>query len=264
MIFFNLGIQLLYHIIVLMIHEFAHAEVAKRRGYRLTRMRLMPYGAQLSGDFNTLTVRDEVLIALAGPVANLITAAAFVAIWWLAPSSFLITESLVYISLYTAIFNLLPLYPLDGGRVLLAALSAKYRRAKVYKVMRIIGFIAAVMFAALFFATFYVVANLSLAFIALFFFMSTMIPDKNATYGRLYAMAYRSEKLKKGLPVKEIMVSADTTILSLLRMLNVNYFYKFTIVDHNFKQVVQINELQLEDLATRLDTSFKVGTCFAK
>jgi len=251
MIIMGFSRYLIFNGIVLLVHEFAHAEMARRKGYQLNSFKLMPYGAALSGDFEGIKPSDEIFIALAGPVANIILGLGFVALWWVAPSAYPYTINLVNISFYFALFNLLPLYPLDGGRVLLAGLSIKFPRQKVYKKLRIIGFIMAGIFAVLGFLLFYFSYNVSLAIIAIFFFISSAIPDKKTQYTRLYSMIDRGEKLKKGLVIKQVLVSNDATILSLIKMLNANYFYCFTIVDKNFKKLGEIDELELEKIATR-------------
>ncbi len=259
LIYLGYGLELAGYLVTVVCHEFAHAAVAKRLGYTLNGIKLMPYGAALSGDFASVRPRDEILIALAGPAVNIALAVVTVAAWWLAPVTYVFTEAFLYGNLFTAVFNLVPLYPLDGGRVLLAGLSVRFKRQSAYKALRIAGFAAAVVFAALFFVTFYYAANLSLALISSFFFLSTVVPDKQSAYRRLYSMGYRSEKVKKGLPVKEVLISSDTELFSLVRMLNANYFYRFTVVDSGFKTVGTVTELELESLCTRFSGNIAVG-----
>ena len=259
MLYFGDWLVLIFQAIAIAAHEFAHALVAKKRGYKLDKLKLAPYGAVLSGETHSLKPKDEILIALAGPAVNLILAALTVAAWWLWPYSYAYTDNFVYINLYMALFNLLPIYPLDGGRVLLGALSVKFKRQKVYKLMRIAGIVASVIFAGLFFTVFYFTFNISLALVAIFFFISTVIPDKAAAYQRLYSMAYRSKKLKKGLIIREIAISSDTKLLNLFSMLNSNYFYRFTILDKNFKTLATITELELEEMGIKQGLNKSIG-----
>ena len=259
MLLFGYGVELLNHFVCVIIHEFAHAEMARRCGYRLDTMKLTPYGASLTGAFENARPRDEILIALAGPAVNLVLAVALTAVWWLAPVTYVYTETFVYVNLFTALFNLLPVFPLDGGRVLLAALSCRYKRQSAYRVLRFSGLLAAGVFAVFAFATFYLSANLSLGLIALFFFLSTVFPDKYSQYRRLYSMAYRGEKLNRGIAVKEILVSLNMSLLSLFRLMNANYFYRFTIVDADFKVLGAITELELEQFMAKFGGTADVG-----
>ena len=132
----------------IVLHELAHAEVSVRLGYTLDRFVLMPYGAALKGNFEGVRPKDEILIAIAGPLFNAAIAVICTALWWLMPVAYAFTDRLVAANIFTAIFNLLPVFPLDGGRIALAAISVKVPRQKAYKWVKIFGFIAAPLFAA--------------------------------------------------------------------------------------------------------------------
>ena len=107
-------------------------------------------------DFNRLNhpKRDMGLVALAGPMANVLLAIVFVLfarlILFVLPQEALITQWLmenvrngVSFSLFLACFNLLPILPLDGGRVLSALLprnlSNKYQESEKYGLFVLIG-----------------------------------------------------------------------------------------------------------------------------
>ncbi len=104
-------------------HECAHAFAARRYGFSLDKLVLMPYGAVLSGDIGGLGRRQELAVLLAGPLANAATALAFAALWWLFPETYPYTDAAAQVSLSLFLVNLLPAYPLDGGRMLHLALA---------------------------------------------------------------------------------------------------------------------------------------------
>ncbi len=109
-------------------HECAHAFAAAKLWYKLNAVVLMPFGAVIDGDLRGISVKDEIYVALCGPFCNLVTAVFFMALWWFAPTMYAFTDTAFYSSLAIALVNLLPLYPLDGGRIfrgLLARLFAK-------------------------------------------------------------------------------------------------------------------------------------------
>ncbi len=243
--------EFIVYFITIVLHEMAHAQVAQKLGYSLNVMKLMPHGASLTGSFEGVRVADEILIALAGPLLNLLLAVFFVALWWLVPDLYTLTELFVLSNVSTALFNLLPVFPLDGGRALLAILSKWFKRSSVYTLMRITGAAAAAVFTGFFIYSLLNKLNITFASVGIFIFISTVFPDKNSKYQRLYAMAFRTEKIKNGLTVKEIMVRREATFLDLARLINGNYYHRFIITDESFRELARINESELETLSLK-------------
>ena len=60
----------LMSVIVAIEHELAHAISASRLGYRLNKIVLMPYGAVIDGDLKEISLKDELSVAIAGPLCN--------------------------------------------------------------------------------------------------------------------------------------------------------------------------------------------------
>lgn len=245
------------------LHEFSHATVAARLGYTLNTLKIMPYGAALTGQFEGARAKDEVLIAIAGPLSNLIFAVIFVAVWWLVPSLFYYTEIYVTANIFTALINMLPLFPLDGGRATLALVSAKIPREKAYKVMRIVGFVLSLIGIACAVVNFKRL-NFSYFTFLIFVFVFALIPDKRSKYRRLYEMSYRMEKVKSGLSVREIMISENTEIGACLRLLSGNYYARFTVTDSSLKKVGEFDESALEGYIARFPLSTSVSEVLKK
>ena len=112
-------------------HELAHALAARRFGVQTDAITLFLLGGVASLSEEPPTARADVAIALAGPAASAVAAiAAFglllAAEHWLAPlPRATVSRLLAYVALvngFLAAFNLLPAYPMDGGRVLRALL----------------------------------------------------------------------------------------------------------------------------------------------
>ncbi|HNP70702.1 MAG TPA: M50 family metallopeptidase [Kouleothrix sp.] len=108
-----------------LLHELGHALVARQYGLRVGGITLFALGGATEiGDGPANPVRD-MLVALAGPLISLALALLFAVAWWLWPAQrlALLVLHLALSNGAMAIFNLLPGYPLDGGRVLWAVLS---------------------------------------------------------------------------------------------------------------------------------------------
>src|SRR5208283_54296 len=109
-------------------HELSHAAVGNRLGENVTRITLFIFGGMAHLSSEPKTAGDEFKIAAIGPVSSLVIAAIFWAIeqtlvgvhapaLWVAVFSYL-----AFINVALAVFNLLPGFPLDGGRILRAIL----------------------------------------------------------------------------------------------------------------------------------------------
>ena len=99
------------------VHELGHVAAALAFGGRAERLSLTVVGAELSFSYRTpLTYGQDSLVALAGPAANLLLGGLFFALGRHLPA---------VLSLGVGAFNLLPILPLDGGRVLHGLLAEK-------------------------------------------------------------------------------------------------------------------------------------------
>ncbi|MEM6294751.1 MAG: site-2 protease family protein [Myxococcota bacterium] len=130
-----------------LLHEFGHALTARRFGISTRRIVLWPMGgvAQLEGD--PRTPRQELLIALAGPAVNFALAAGLFAVSSLfGLAEYGLLQSLIFANVTLGVFNLLPAFPMDGGRVLRAALATRMGGSRATEIAVKIGKGAAVLF----------------------------------------------------------------------------------------------------------------------
>ena len=123
------GLAALLLFACIVIHELAHALMARRHGVAVASITLFMFGgvSQLAG--RPRRAFDEFLIALIGPAMSVLVAIACVAggraLQAAAPGAVLAVALLRYlavINIALAVFNLLPAFPLDGGRAVRALL----------------------------------------------------------------------------------------------------------------------------------------------
>ena len=115
-----------------LIHEVAHAAAAARSGLKVSGITLRLFGGATELDGHARGAGAELRIAVAGPIATLILGLGFFAAGQLGgagpPAFVAVVNNLALINALLLAFNLIPAVPLDGGRILRAALWAVWKR----------------------------------------------------------------------------------------------------------------------------------------
>ena len=141
-------------------HELTHSLVAKRFGITVRDITLLPIGGVASMNKMPDNPKQEFLISIAGPLFNIILAAVLFFIFYHAPwmprailtnptsgHTWLHTIALIpWINMALAMFNLLPAFPMDGGRLLRSVLATKMDYRKATKIAVNIGHVFAIFF----------------------------------------------------------------------------------------------------------------------
>lgn len=159
------------------LHELGHSLTAQRFGVRVPRILLMPIGGMAEFDRIPRKPSSELLITIAGPAVNFVLAAILLPLVWTelwseqAVARYGSWDLLINLAVANAvmgIFNLLPVFPMDGGRILRALLATRiaYLRATWWAAM--VGKVLAVLFAGV--AAFYFEnALLAVLFVFIYF-----------------------------------------------------------------------------------------------
>lgn len=162
----------------LIAHELAHSVVAIRYGIPVRSITLFIFGGVAHITKEAAQASAELKMALVGPLSSLLIAGLFAGVQWLLagvapPPALELLGWLAIINLFLALFNLLPGFPLDGGRVLRAIIwhfSNNYKRATRVAVLsgRTVAYLFIVGGIALMFITREWFSGLWLAFVGWF------------------------------------------------------------------------------------------------
>jgi Zn-dependent protease/predicted transcriptional regulator len=189
------------------LHEFGHALTARRYGIKTRDIILLPIGGLARLERLPTNPIQELWVALSGPAVNVFIAAALF-VWLQATASWEplqritvttgpLLERLMAINLFMIAFNMIPAFPMDGGRVLRAALATRLNYDRATQIAASIGRTIAVLFGllGLFFNPF-------LLFIAVFVWMGATQEAELA----------RMKSAVGGIPVHQVMVSEFKTL----------------------------------------------------
>jgi Zn-dependent protease len=189
------------------LHELGHSLTAQRYGIGVAEIVLYPIGG-IARMEKLPKPAQELWIALAGPAVNVVIAGILFGVLsasgGLKPASDLsllrgdLLSRLLYTNLWLAAFNMIPAFPMDGGRVLRALLGLRMGEVRATEIAAGIGQILAIVagFVAL------MGPNIFLLFIAFFVFIGA---------GQEASM-YRGKALVEGLPVRAAMITEFQTL----------------------------------------------------
>lgn len=240
-----------------LLHEAGHAFAAERYGFFLNKLTLMPYGAAVQGEFCGIAKREEIFIAAAGPTLSLFLALFTAGLWWFFPDTYPVTEEVFRVNLSLFLVNLLPVKPLDGGRIASAALSYGVGKRQAEKAVKIGGaLIAAALTAAFILLAVRGEYNWSLLFFTLFIAAGLAEDKKKGGYVRRLSVSEAA--LDRGVPVKEYAVSIRAPVKKLFRFFSDSAAVRIWVTDGG--KVKKI--LFLDELSELLKSSFpgeKIG-----
>lgn len=144
-----------------LLHEFGHALTARRYGVPTRDIVLYPIGGVARLEYMPQKPMQELVVAIAGPLVNIAIAILLSPVFYYAVSGiqergfpanesdfigdyFWFLPMLLIINVGLAIFNLIPAFPMDGGRVFRALLSSKLGRRKATRIATLLGQVLAV------------------------------------------------------------------------------------------------------------------------
>jgi len=230
-------ITLLFVTVVL--HELAHSYVAQRYGIGIERIVLLPIGGVSAMEELPEDPGQEFRIAIAGPLVNFLIAIICYGLFFgLATPYPTIAAFLNYFALVNVIlgaFNLIPAYPMDGGRVLRAFLAGRMSYLQATETAASVG-----KFLAIFMAVVGIFWNYFLILIALFIYIGA-----DAEYKEIMIST-----ILEGIKVEEIMtpkvrtVQPETSVEKTMEIMFQNKHMGYPVTDgQNLQGIITFNDI---------------------
>lgn len=215
------------------LHELGHALTAKHYGIRTKDITLLPIGGVARMERIPEEPTQELLVALAGPAVNVVIAAVLAAILFAAGQlgsmpridlqngPFLV--SLMAVNLFLVAFNLLPAFPMDGGRVLRAMLASRLPYAQATQIAATIGQGMAILFGIAGFLT----GQWQLFFIALFVYVGA---QEEAHLAQMRTV-FRGVPAREAMMTRFVALAPGVAVQAAAQELLKGYQQDFPIVD---------------------------------
>lgn len=227
-----------------LLHELGHSYVAKKHGSEINNITLFLFGGVSSMEDIPRDPKTELKMAVAGPAVSLIIGFALISIHEIFKPELLFQDLpymrlvwlIGYVNIVLGIFNLLPAFPMDGGRVLRAWLAGRMSYIKATQAAAGIGKMFAIFMGV--FGFFY---SIWLTLIAFFIYIGASEEEKST----------QVSVILEGMKVKDLMskdvvtVSPNTTVEELVDMMFKYKHMGYPVVDgSNVKGIVTFTDVQ--------------------
>jgi Zn-dependent protease len=205
----RIGLSLIGAILLfacVLIHELAHSYIAVHNGIKIGGITLFLFGGVSEMEEVPRNPAVEMLMAFMGPATSMVIGAIFAAIYFLVPGmksdpyTGTMVALLAYMNIALAIFNILPAFPMDGGRVLRGFLAERMPYIKATRIAVSVGKLFAYILALIGILTWPV--GLWFIVIALFIYMAAGEEERATT----------TSMTLEGIKVKDIMTADVHTL----------------------------------------------------
>lgn len=233
--------ELFIAFIALTLHEACHTLMARGMGYIVRSVEMQPFGFVARLGAGIESPWDEIAIAAAGPLFSLVTGVCCMSID--APTAFI--RNFGHMNIALGCLNLIPCFPLDGGRIVSAFLSLRFDAKKAKRFCIWIGFLAALFLlaASVFLESFHP----TLLVFGAFMVVANIREIRLLKTVKVTAMLKMRSSLRRGdaVPVRTLAVHHNTTGYEVIGMLSSNVYTQVIILDDNMEKIAEFSETML-------------------
>jgi stage IV sporulation protein FB len=236
--------ELLMLFVIVFVHEMGHALCAHFFSWRIRRILLLPFGgvAEMEEHGNR-PLKEEVLVILAGPLQHLWMIAAGYGLFSLSVISEETLNLFIFQNIMIFCFNLLPIWPLDGGKLLFTLFSWRFSFHKSHQIMLIFSSVALFLFIVG--IIFINPTQLNLWIIVSFLIYSIVLEFRNRHFVLIRFLLERYYGKHRSITMlKPLIVDESETIQQVLLMFQRGYKHPI-IIQKNGRKQPQIDENEL-------------------
>ncbi len=248
---------------VVFAHELAHTSMAYKLGVSAYEIELLPFGGVVRfQDLLQLKPKEEQKIAIAGPLFNFLVVAILLLLLRYQHLDQEMALYLLKLNLSLGIFNLLPAFPLDGGRILRAELvriyGFKLAHQKALLISKCIALILAIISVI---GIYFGYSNITLLIIAFFIYFIAVKSKFNADYALMQSVMVKKNKILKQQLLKGRLFVAlsQTKIKEVTARLAPDCFHIIYVLDSDLNRLGLIAEDELIEVMLKEGIDFRLG-----
>lgn len=236
-------VQLLIVFTIVLIHELGHYVAASIVHWRVEKMVLWIFGGILYTDehFNR-PLREEVFVTMFGPLQHIFLYGVIYALSFIPHVPPTLLEQALFFNTVILLFNLLPIYPLDGGKFLLYLFAYMFPFSFAYRFMLYVTFGVLVIFCLIMYITF--PFTLSIYLVCLFLFIENFFAWKNRTYAQMRFLLGRMNRFTESFVTHFIFVRQEERLYDVLKKWK-RYRQNVVIIEDSLKQLTEKQLLHL-------------------
>jgi stage IV sporulation protein FB len=246
----------------IMLHEASHVAVARMHGINMARINITPAGFSAAIQLNDLPRNILLKIYMAGPAANFILFALALLLRSILPGLGAYFRLAAVTNLFLGIFNLMPVFPFDGGRILMELLSGKLGLLAAGRLIRKAALCLAAVLLLIGAYQFYVaVYNISLPIAGIYMLIALKTERMESAFMNIRQILYRRSKLfKRGIyAARGLVVLKSTKLSETIKNMDFDRFHILYVLDEDLKVIKMVTENEVMNALSTFEENMTFG-----
>ncbi|WP_249310256.1 M50 family metallopeptidase [Bacillus sp. FJAT-49736] len=236
--------EMLTLLFILFVHEMGHGIMAHFFSWRIKKISILPFGGVAEMDeHGNRPLKEEFLVILAGPLQHVWLGALAFLLWSLDAISSHLFHMFMEFNVMILLFNLLPIWPLDGGKLLQLLFSRHIPYLQAFRLSILSSFIFLVLFhlISLFLSPF----NLNIWVVVIYLYVSLWLEWKQIRYVFIRFLLERYYGRKNGIKgLKPIVVDSNAFLFEVLEQFQRGSKHPL-IVENDGQEMGKLDENEL-------------------
>ncbi|AKL95100.1 peptidase M50 [Clostridium aceticum] len=262
-IYYKYFFQLIVMIFVIVVHELAHSLTSIHYGIDVEEIELFPFGGVAkANNYLEMDPFKEMVIAIVGPMSNFIMMFVMIVLQSYIALQMELVHFFILSNLTIGLFNMLPILPLDGGRILRAYISSKIglkrgtkAAIRISKVLTIFLFLTGIHFGIR------AQENLFLCGVAVFLYIKANKEKEMMTYTSIYQIVTKKKQLlEKGImDVKYLTALESIDLRKTVQEFSTWKYHLVTVINTKGKVLGSLSESEILDAMIKYNHRITLG-----